>query len=87
MKTLTSREVQKNFGAVADRVTSGEVVQVTRYGRTAFFMIPETGNTAELLRRLAGEQLVKLLREAQTTEAAKSLTLEDINKLINEPTA
>ena len=83
MKTLSSREVQKNFGSVADLVTSGESVRVTRYGRTTFFMIPDSGDTEEILRRIAGERLAKLLRESKSTEAAKSLTLDEVNSLIN----
>lgn len=82
MKTLSSREVQKNFGTVADLVTSGESVRVTKYGRPAFFIIPENSDTEEILRRVAGMRLSKLLDAAQPAEAAKSLSQEDVNKLI-----
>ena len=82
MKTLSSREVQKNFGSVADLVTSGESVRVTKYGRPAFFIIPENADTQEILRRVAGMRLSKLLNTSQPTGAAKSLSQEDVNQLI-----
>lgn len=82
MKTLSSREVQKNFGSVADLVTSGESVRVTKYGRPAFIIIPENADTQEILRRVAGMRLSKLLNTSQSTEAAKSLSQEDVNQLI-----
>ena len=82
MKTLSSREVQKNFGSVADLVTSGESVRVTKYGRPAFIIIPENSDTQEILRRVAGMRLSKLLNTSQSTEAAKSLSQEDVNQLI-----
>jgi antitoxin (DNA-binding transcriptional repressor) of toxin-antitoxin stability system len=84
MKTLSSREVQKNFGSVADLVISGESIRVTKYGRPAFFIIPETNDTEEILRRLAGKRLSKMLGEATPPEAAKALTQENVNKLIDE---
>ncbi len=87
MKTISSREVQKNFGSVADLVGSGETVRVTRYGRPAFVIVPETEDTAEILRRMAGRRLVQTLRNAKSTDAAKALTFDDITKLIDESLA
>jgi antitoxin (DNA-binding transcriptional repressor) of toxin-antitoxin stability system len=84
MKTLSSREVQKNFGSVADLVSSGESVRVTKYGRPAFLIIPETSDSDEILRRLAGNRLSKMLQESQPTEAAKSLSQDDVNALVSE---
>jgi antitoxin (DNA-binding transcriptional repressor) of toxin-antitoxin stability system len=84
MKTLSSREVQKNFGSVADMVSAGENVRVTKYGRPAFFIIPETSDTEELLRRMAGRRLSKILRNSTPTPAASALTQVDVNKLIDE---
>jgi antitoxin (DNA-binding transcriptional repressor) of toxin-antitoxin stability system len=84
MKTISSREVQKNFGSVADLVGSGETVSVTRYGRPAFFIVPRTKDTEEIMRRIAGKRLVEILRNSESTEAAKALTFDDITKLIDE---
>jgi antitoxin (DNA-binding transcriptional repressor) of toxin-antitoxin stability system len=84
MKTLSSREVQKNFGSVADLVSAGENIRVTKYGRPAFFIIPETSDTEELLRRIAGRRLSKLLGSSKPTQAANALSQADVNKLIEE---
>ncbi|MFT4195422.1 type II toxin-antitoxin system Phd/YefM family antitoxin [Ottowia sp.] len=82
MKTLSSREVQKNFGAVADMVAAGEGVRITRHGRPAFVLIPDMGDTEELLRELAARRLGRMLRQAQPTPEAQALTQQDINRLI-----
>lgn len=84
MKTLSSREVQKNFGAVADLVKGGESVRVTQYGRPAFVMLPESAETEELLRRLAGKRLLRLLQEATPNAEAQSLNQSEVNQLIHE---
>jgi antitoxin (DNA-binding transcriptional repressor) of toxin-antitoxin stability system len=84
MQTLTSREVQKNFGSVADLVSAGETVRVTRYGRPAFLIIPETKDTEEVLRRIAGKKLIAKLKNAKPNAAAEALTQEEVNKLIDE---
>jgi antitoxin (DNA-binding transcriptional repressor) of toxin-antitoxin stability system len=84
MRTLSSREVQKNFGSVADLVKAGESVRVTQYGRPAFVMIPEGQDTEELLRRMAGKRLVRLLKDATPSAEAQALTQQDVNNLINE---
>ena len=84
MKTLTSRDVQKNFGSVADMVSAGENIRVTKYGRPAFFIIPETTDTEEILRRMAGRRLSKMLKNATPTAAAAELSQADVNKLIEE---
>lgn len=84
MKTLSSREVQKNFGSVADLVKAGESVRVTQYGRPAFVMIPESADTDEFLRRLAGKRLVRMLKESTPNAEAQALTQQEINHLISE---
>jgi antitoxin (DNA-binding transcriptional repressor) of toxin-antitoxin stability system len=84
MKTISSREVQKNFGSIADLVGSGETVRVTRYGRPAFLIIPETRDTEEIMRRMAGKKLVQMLKDAEPNPDALALTQEDINKMIHE---
>ena len=87
MKTLSSREVQKNFGAVADMVAAGEGVRITRHGRPAFVLIPDTGDTEALLRELAARRLARMLEQAQPTPSARALTQQDINRLIAEDDA
>ncbi|MDO4683577.1 MAG: type II toxin-antitoxin system prevent-host-death family antitoxin [Lautropia sp.] len=84
MKTLSSREVQKNFGAVADMVAAGEGVRITRHGRPAFLLIPDTGDAEELLRAFAARRLARLLETATPNEAAQALSQEQINQLIAE---
>jgi antitoxin (DNA-binding transcriptional repressor) of toxin-antitoxin stability system len=84
MKTISSREVQKNFGSVADLVGAGETIRVTRYGRPAFLIIPETRDTEEIMRRMAGKKLGQRLKEAKPTPEATLLTQDEINKMIHE---
>lgn len=84
MKTLSSREVQKNFGTVADLVKGGESVRVTQYGRPAFVMLPESVETEELLRRIAGKKLVRMLKESTPNADAQALTQQEVNQLIHE---
>lgn len=69
---------------MADLVVSGENIRVTKYGRPAFFIIPETSDTEEILRRVAGRRLSKMLKNATPTAAASALTQADVNKLIDE---
>jgi antitoxin (DNA-binding transcriptional repressor) of toxin-antitoxin stability system len=82
MKTISSREFQKNIGANIDLVTTGESLRITRYGRTKCFIIPESSDTEEILRRMAGKRLSKMLKKAKPNEATQSLTQDDINKMI-----
>lgn len=84
MKTLSSREVQKNFGSVADLVTSGESVRVTKYGRPAFFIIPENSDTEEILRRVSGMRLSAMMQTAQPSDAVTPLSQTQVNKLIKQ---
>jgi antitoxin (DNA-binding transcriptional repressor) of toxin-antitoxin stability system len=84
MKTITSREVQKNFGTVSDLLKAGESIRVTHYGRPAFVMLPETAETEEILRRFAGKRLMHILADAQPNEQASALTQDQINQMIHE---
>ncbi len=83
MQTLTSRDVQKNFGQVADMVAAGQSVRVTKYGRPAFLIIPESEDSDEILRRVAGRRLTGLLKNAKATPAAKALSPADVQQLID----
>ncbi|MBW7899878.1 MAG: type II toxin-antitoxin system Phd/YefM family antitoxin [Rhodocyclaceae bacterium] len=82
MKTISSRDVQKSFGAVADMVAAGEAVRITRHGRPAFLLIPDSGDAEEIVRELAARRLARMLQQAQPTSAARELSQEDINRLI-----
>jgi antitoxin (DNA-binding transcriptional repressor) of toxin-antitoxin stability system len=84
MQTLTAREFQKNFGAITDQVLSGELFTVTKYGRPAYFVIPNNSDSEEAIRHIAGRRLVNNLKNSKATEAAKALTFDDITKLIND---
>ena len=83
MKTLSLREVQNNFGAVVNLVIGGESVRVTQYGRAAFVMLPESVETDELLRRIAGKKLLHLLQEATPNAEAQALSQSEVNQLIH----
>ena len=83
MQTLTSRHIQKNFGPVADIVAAGQGVRVTKYGRPAFSIIPESEDSDEILRRAAGRRLTGLVKSGQATPAAKALSPEDVRQLID----
>jgi len=84
IKILSSREVRKNFGSVADLVSSGEAIRVTKYGRPAFIIIPETKYTVEILRRIAGRRLSDMLKNSMPNVSASNLSQQDVNKLIQE---
>ena len=83
MQTVTSRDVQKNFGPVADMVAAGQGVRVTKYGRPAFLIIPESEDSDEILRRVAGRRLTGLLKSGQATAAARALSSDDVRELID----
>ncbi|MFT4102563.1 MAG: type II toxin-antitoxin system Phd/YefM family antitoxin [Burkholderiaceae bacterium] len=84
MKTISSREVQKSFGAVADMVAAGEGVRITRHGRPAFLLIPDTGDAEDILREFAARRLARMLQQAQPTPAAAKLSQQEVNRLIAE---
>jgi prevent-host-death family protein len=84
MRTISSREMQKNFGSVADLVSAGENVRITRHGRPAFLLIPDTGDAEEILRELAARKLAHLPCQAQPAPAAQTLTRQDIDRLTDE---
>ena len=83
MQTLTSREVQKNFGPVADMVAAGQCIRVTKYGRPAFLIIPESEDSDEILRRVAGRRLVGMRKGAVATPAAAALSSDEVQQLID----
>lgn len=83
MQTVSSRDVQKNFGAMTDLVAAGQGVRVTKHGRPAFLIIPESSESDEILRRVAGRRLITMLKSAQVTPAAKALSADEVRQLID----
>ena len=86
MKTLSSGEAQKNFGALVDFATTGEGVRVTRYGRPGVLVLPDNELTHEIVRKLAGRRLISKLklRSNSPNFAPAQLTQDDVNRLIDE---
>lgn len=84
MKTISSRDFQKNIGATLDLVNAGETVRINRYGRSQCLVIPDTQDSEEVLRYLAGKRLTRMLKAANPTQAATALTQDEINQLIHE---
>ncbi|MDO5623585.1 MAG: type II toxin-antitoxin system prevent-host-death family antitoxin [Pseudomonadota bacterium] len=82
MTTMSSAEVQKNFGAVIDRATAGESIRVTRYGRPGVFVIADTEASRALVRKLAARRMVERLQSLPATAAEPSQA--DINALIED---
>lgn len=83
MRVVTAREFQKNFGTYTDLVLSGESVRITKHGRPAYTLVPESSDPADIERRAAADQLSSLLKTAKTSEAAKGLGFDDIAALID----
>jgi prevent-host-death family protein len=84
MRVMSSRELQKSFGMVANWVTAGESVRVTKHGRPAFFIIPENEDSQDLVRQMAANRLSQSLATATSSVAAKALTFDDVGKMIDE---
>jgi antitoxin (DNA-binding transcriptional repressor) of toxin-antitoxin stability system len=83
MKVIASADVQKNFGVVADWVAAGESVRVTRYGRGAFLIVPETEETSQMARKLAGRRMMRHLKTSPRSAEAAKLTQDQINEMID----
>lgn len=83
MKTLPSREVQNNFGQVANMVIGGEEVIVTQYNRPTLMIVPyEIGK--EAMRLYRAEQMTRFMQSMGINKEAEELTMEDINRLVHE---
>jgi antitoxin (DNA-binding transcriptional repressor) of toxin-antitoxin stability system len=83
MKVIASAYAQKNFGVVADWVAAGESVRVTRYGRGAFLILPETEETSQVARKLAGRRMMRHLKTSPRSAESSKLTQDQINKMID----
>ncbi len=85
VQTLTSANVQANFGAAADIAKSGEVVTITQYGRPAL-MLFSYKEGEELLRLRAAAELNRYFegRAKTTPQGEPELSMDDINNLVHE---
>lgn len=83
MKTLPSKEVQNNFGQVANMVLRGEEVVVTQYNRPTLMIVPyEIGK--EAMRLYRAEQMIRFMKSMETSKEAEDLTIEEINRFVHE---
>jgi prevent-host-death family protein len=82
LQTIPSRELQKNFGKFVDIVKAGECISITQYNRPAFYIVPQNADTEELVRRIAGRRLIRMLNESPVSEAATALSQDDVNALV-----
>jgi prevent-host-death family protein len=82
LQTIPSRELQKNFGKFVDIVKAGECISITQYNRPAFYIVPQNADTEELVRRIAGRRLIRMLSESPVSKAATALSQDDVNALV-----
>lgn len=85
LKTLPSREVQNNFGYVADTVKSGEPIVITQYGRPTLMLV-NFRDGQEMFKLMNAQKLRSFLgtRTANVGSEAKNLSMTDINKIVHE---
>jgi len=85
MKTISSREVQKNFGAISDQVVrEGKTMTITKYGRPSMYIMPANEETDALIRRMNGQKFMQKIKSRNLNPETAKLTQEDINKLIHD---
>ena len=53
-------------------------------GDLRFFIVPEIGDTEEILRQMAGKRLGRRLKGATPNSAAHILTQEQVNQMIEK---
>ncbi|MFZ4701692.1 MAG: type II toxin-antitoxin system Phd/YefM family antitoxin [Candidatus Methylumidiphilus sp.] len=82
MITLPSKEVQNEFGRIANIVKGGEPVAVTQSGEPTLMILPyaEAMDAQRLYKAFRLVQFMKKLPSASTP----MLSLEEINKLVHE---
>jgi prevent-host-death family protein len=83
MLTYAARDLIKKYGSIADRVSAGEPVCVTKHGRTAFYMVPPSFNIEELLEQAAVARFLNIMKEAKPTAAATALSDEALTDLLD----
>jgi len=84
MKKLTSTEVQKHFGAIANIIKGGEIVAVTEHGTPTLMILPYALASEALqaynARKLAG--YMDAMPIANPT--VPDLTIDQINTIVHE---
>ena len=85
MQTVTSGKVQASFGEVADIAKGGEPVTITQYGRPTL-LIMRYQDGMEALRAASAVRMGRWLeeREKDAPQAAREVSLEALNALIDE---
>jgi antitoxin (DNA-binding transcriptional repressor) of toxin-antitoxin stability system len=83
MKVITSADAQKNLSAVSDWIAAGESARVTRYGRGAFLILPETEETLQFARKFAGRRMMRHLKASPRSTQGAKLTQDQINRMID----
>lgn len=82
MQTLTSRDVQQQFGSAMDTARL-EGITITKYGRP-FVVMMGVDDAQALQRRRAGSRLAAFLRTLPLNPAAEALTDDHITALVHE---
>ena len=80
---MYKRQVQNRFGQVANMVLRGEDVVVTQYGEPTLMIVPYDVGT-EAMRLYKAEQMKNFMQSMETSEAAESLSTQDINRMVHE---
>lgn len=82
---VTSKQIQSQFGRIADIVKSKKPVAITQYGRPTMVLFPYD-EAVELSRMQARKNLLALLeeREKNPPESVINLSIEEINQMIDD---
>ena len=85
MQTLTSAKVQANFGHAIDIAKAGEALTITQYGRpTAMLFSFKEGSELLRLRHTTRLDDFYAKQIKSLAQSAPVLSMDDINKLIDE---
>ena len=82
MQTLTSRDIQQQFGSAMD-IARLEGITITKYGRP-FVVMMGVDEAQAVQRRRAGSRLAAFLRKLPLNPAAEALTDDNITALVHE---
>jgi len=83
MITIPSKEVQNEFGRVANIVKNGESVAVTQSGEPTLMILP-FAEAMEAQRLYKAFRLVQFMKGLPSASNVPILSLEEINKLVHE---
>ena len=79
MKTLQFTEAKARLSEVLDEVERGEVVEITRHGRTVARIVPEIDRRRERI-----ERTMKAMEELRRSAPATGLTIDEIREMRHE---